>query len=197
MQDTKYEPADIEVYIRGKGLVFREKSLIAYQENDGKILAVGTEAGQIAQQQRDGVAVISPFRRGMIADYHAAVQLLRTVLGRTWGKRHFRRPHIAVCGISPDITEVEKKALEDMMYQLGAGEVTICTCADDYETFSKEMMAHQPKEFAAYEIMIVIAKYEPERYITEALLDVLQYAHRKGIPMERVGELWKEQNGGS
>ena len=65
MSDTKYEPADIEVYIKNKGLVLRERSLIAYQHSDGKILAVGTEA----EQKRDGVVVVSPLRRGMIADY--------------------------------------------------------------------------------------------------------------------------------
>lgn len=53
MSDTKYEPADIEVYIKNKGLVLRERSLIAYQHSDGKILAVGTEA----EQKRDGVVV--------------------------------------------------------------------------------------------------------------------------------------------
>ena len=58
MVNTKYEPADIEIYLKNQGLVRKEKSLIAYQESDGKILAVGTEAEQIAKQQQNGVVVV-------------------------------------------------------------------------------------------------------------------------------------------
>ena len=127
MSDTKYEPADIEVYIKNKGLVLRERSLIAYQHDE---------------QERDGVVVVSPLRRGMIADYRAAVRMFRIMLERTWGKRRFRKPHIVVCGVAPDITGVEKKALEDLVLQLGAREVTFYD--GGYETFSKDMTAHQP-----------------------------------------------------
>lgn len=190
MSDTKYEPADIEVYIKNKGLVLRERSLIAYQHSDGKILAVGTEAEQIAQQKRDGVVVVSPLRRGMIADYRAAVQMFRIMLERTWGKRRFRKPHIVVCGVAPDITDVEKKALEDLVLQLGAREVTFYD--GGYETFSKDMTAHQPGKPAEYDIFIRIAKYVPERYVAEAIGDILQYARRQGISADRVGALLQE-----
>ena len=110
MVNTKYEPADIEIYLKNQGLVRKEKSLIAYQESDGKILAVGTEAEQIAKQQQNGVVVVSPLRQGMIADYRAAVQMFRMLLERACGKRHLWKPNIVVGMSLAEITEVEKKA---------------------------------------------------------------------------------------
>ena len=80
MVNTKYEPADIEIYLKNQGLVRKEKSLIAYQESDGKILAVGTEAEQIAKQQQNGVVVVSPLRQGMIADYARRYKCLECCL---------------------------------------------------------------------------------------------------------------------
>lgn len=189
MADMKYEPADIEIYIRDKGLVFREKSLIAYNDSDGKILAVGAEAEQIAQQHRDGVAVQSPLRQGMIADYCVALQMFRCMLERAWGKRHFRKPHILV-GIPKNITEVEKKALEDLMIQLGSKDVTFSE--GDYETFAGETKEYWPKKLVEFQVIIIITKYEPERYVSEELSYILQYAKQQGISAERVEELMRE-----
>ena len=94
MTNTKYEPADIEIYTKEKGLVLKEKSLIAYQESDGKILAVGTEVEQIANQHQDGVITLSPLRQGMVADYCAAVQMFKILLARACGKRQIGRAHV-------------------------------------------------------------------------------------------------------
>lgn len=150
MVNTKYEPADIEIYLKNQGLVRKEKSLIAYQESDGKILAVGTEAEQIAKQQQNGVVVVSPLRQGMIADYRAAVQMFRMLLERACGKRHLWKPNIVVGMSLAEITEVEKKAVEDMICQIGSKEVTLFE--GDYQTFEREMKEHHPKIFEKYQI---------------------------------------------
>lgn len=74
---NSYEPADIEIYLKEKGMVFKEKSLIAFTRSDGKILAVGKEAEEMAGKEIKGIQVISPLRQGMIADYAAAVGMLQ------------------------------------------------------------------------------------------------------------------------
>ncbi|MFG6368908.1 MAG: rod shape-determining protein [Lachnospiraceae bacterium] len=190
MGDTKYEPADIEIYLKNQGLVCKEKSLIAYQESDGKILAVGTEAEQITNLHQNNVIVKSPLRQGMIADYRAAIQMFRMLLERACGKRHLWKPNIAVGVSLAEITDVEKKAIEDMIYQIGSREVTLFE--GDYQTFEREMREYYPKEFEKYQIFIIITKYEPERYIIEALSNVVRYTRQKGISIERMQELFRE-----
>lgn len=190
MTNTKYEPADIEIYTKEKGLVLKEKSLIAYQESDGKILAVGTEVEQIANQHQDGVITLSPLRQGMVADYCAAVQMFKILLARACGKRPFLKPSIIVGIPSVGITEVEKKAIEDMIFQIGSKAVTVFE--GDYQTLEREMREHQPKVFAKCDIFIIITKYEPERYVLEEFNNILQYAQKKGISVDCVKELLRE-----
>jgi len=190
MANTKYEPADIEIYLKNQGLACQEKSLIAYQESDGKILAVGTEAEQIAKLHQNGVVVESPLRQGMIANYHAAIQMFRMLLARAYGKRHLWKPNIVVGMPLAQITEVEKKAVEDMILQMGSKEVTLFE--GDYQTFEREMKEHHPKAFEKYQIFIIITKYEPERYILETFSNTVQYAQQKGISKERIKELFEE-----
>ncbi len=177
-----YEPADIEIHLREKGMVLREKSLIAFTRSDGKILAVGKEAEEMDGKNREGVQVISPLRQGMIADYFAAVCMFQYMMNKIWEKRLFRRPHIVVC-TPRGITEVEKKALEDAMYQAGAKDITI------YEGVLEECA----KEERAYDVLFFISKNEPEKYISEELVNILKYAEQQGIPAARVEELLREE----
>lgn len=81
-----YEPADIEIYLRDKGMVLKEKSLVAFTPSDGKILAFGDEAEEIARKNMEGVQVISPLRQGMVADYSAAVKMFQYMIEKAWGK---------------------------------------------------------------------------------------------------------------
>lgn len=153
-------------------------------------MAVGTEAEQIAKQQQNGVVVVSPLRQGMIADYRAAVQMFRMLLERACGKRHLWKPNIVVGMSLAEITEVEKKAVEDMICQIGSKEVTLFE--GDYQTFEREMKEHHPKIFEKYQIFIIITKYEPEQYALEAFSDTVRYARQKGISVERMNELFRE-----
>lgn len=190
MTDTKYEPADIEIYVKEKGLVLKEKSLVAYTPSDGRILGIGDEAEALAAQNLESVAVQSPLRQGMIADYSMADRMFRHMLKKACGKRHFFKPHIAVGGIPETITEVERKAVEDLMFQIGAKSVTVFE--GSYEKLKKEMAVVAPEKFDSFQAVIVIAKNEPERYVAEGLANLLQYAQKQGIPADRVRELLRE-----
>ena len=155
MEIKNYKPSDIEIHIKDKGIVLREKSLIALTTNDRKILAIGADAEKMALQNIDGVQVFSPLRRGMVADYAASVVMFKYWIRKTWGrdKKMFLKPRIAV--LAPkDMTEVEKKGLEDCMYQSGGRKVFISEGSP--ERFWTDVMAAYDKRRSSYDVFIVI-----------------------------------------
>ncbi|MBD5453239.1 MAG: hypothetical protein HDR30_02790 [Lachnospiraceae bacterium] len=155
MEIKNYEPSDIEIHIKDKGIVLREKSLIALSTNDRKILAIGADAEKMALQNIDGVQVFSPLRRGMVADYEASVIMFKYWIRKTWGrdKKMFLKPRIAV--LAPkDMTEVEKKGLEDCMYQSRGRKVFISEGSP--ERFWTDVMAADDKRRSSYDVFIVI-----------------------------------------
>lgn len=183
---TLYEPADIIVYMQGKGIVIKEKSVVAYQKSDDKIIAVGTEAYGMAGKGREDIAVVSPLRQGIVADFHVAAALFSHMLTKAIGKRPILKPAVAVC--TPEgITPVEKKALEEVLMVAGAKELFITDIPA--EKFIREFPDKFPKEFRKYKIIIGITKDEPEHYVRERLRDILAYALQERIPQERVYEL--------
>ena len=141
-------------------------------------------------QNPESVAVQSPLRQGVIADYVVADLMFRHMLKKAFGKRHFFKPNIAVGGIPQSVTEVEKKAFEDLMYHMGARMLTIFE--GSYEKIKKEMTVVAPDKFESFHIIIMIAKNEPERYVAEELANLLQYAREQGISADRVGEMLRE-----
>ena len=159
-----YEPADIEIHIRDKGMVLKEKSLIAFTPQDGKILAFGTAAEEMIRKNIDGVLVYSPLRQGMIADYTAAVNMFRYMIKKAWGKILFHKPHVAAF-VPKGITEVESKALEDIIYFL-AKEFFIS------EVYSERFREDMMQKYPSVDLFIVITKYEPEKYISEQFSNI-------------------------
>lgn len=186
MEWKNYEPADIEIHSKDKGMVLKEKSLVAFTQRGGKIVAVGAEAEEIAKKNIEGVQVVSPLRQGMIAEYHVAVHMFRYMIKKTWGKMLFSKPRIVVF-VPKDMTEVEGKALEDVMYQAGAKELFISEVS--MEHFGDDMTDIEKKRYLSYDLFLVITKDEPEKYISEELSNILNYAAQKEIPAAGVEEL--------
>lgn len=193
MTDTKYgmadyEPADIVIYIQDKGMVLREKSLVAYELNTGKILAVGVDAERMLGKESENISVISPLRYGTVADYFVSVQLFTCLLEKAWGKKTFLKPSVAVC-VPEDMTEVEKKALEEVICQSRAGKVVIIPIAVERFIAMAEIPGKLPPEYKKCRTIIGITKNEPEKYVMEGLSRIIQYAGRNGVSAERVTEL--------
>lgn len=186
MDSKRFEPADIVIYTRDKGMVLKEKSLIAINAADAKIVAYGTEAESLMEEHTEDFQVVSPLRQGMIADYSVAVALFSHLLHMAWGKKLFRKPAIAVC-VPKGIVEVEKKALEEVMVQIGAREIMIAEFS--IEQFVKEMPTSFPDVYKKLDIVIGIEKDNPENYIIEELKNILQYAGQERISTDRVMEL--------
>ncbi len=116
--------ASILVYIRGKGVVLKEPSVVAFDHDTNKIKAIGEDARLMLGRTPGNIQAVRPLRQGVISDYTVTEKMLKYFIQKALGKRLFRKPRIAVC-VPSGVTEVEKKAVEDATYQAGAREVFI------------------------------------------------------------------------
>ena len=117
--------ASVLVYVKGKGVVLKEPSVVAFDRNTNKIKAFGEEARLMLGRTPGNIVAVRPLRQGVISDYTVTEKMLSYFISRTVGKSLFgRKPRISVC-VPSGATEVEKKAVEDATYQAGAREVSI------------------------------------------------------------------------
>ena len=116
--------ASILVYIKGKGVVLKEPSVVAFDRDTNKIKAIGEEARLMLGRTPGNIVAVRPLRQGVIADFTVTEKMLEHFIRKAVGKKTFRKPKIAVC-VPSGVTEVEKKAVEDATYQAGAREVFI------------------------------------------------------------------------
>ena len=117
--------ASVLVYVKGKGVVLKEPSVVAFDRNTNKIKAIGEEARLMLGRTPGNIVAVRPLRQGVISDYTVTEKMLSYFISRTVGKSLFgRKPRISVC-VPSGATEVEKKAVEDATYHAGAREVSI------------------------------------------------------------------------
>ena len=114
----------ILVYAKGKGIVLKEPSVVAYDKDADRIRAIGEEARQMIGRTPGNITAIRPLRQGVISDYLITERMLKYFIQKAMGRRAFRKPRINIC-IPSGVTEVEKKAVEEATYQAGAKEVTL------------------------------------------------------------------------
>ena len=116
--------ANVLVYIKGKGVVLREPSVVAFDRDTNKIKAIGEDARLMLGRTPGNIVAVRPLRQGVISDYTVTEKMLRYFIQKACGKTRFRKPRISVC-VPSGVTEVEKKAVEDATYEAGAREVAI------------------------------------------------------------------------
>ena len=116
--------ASVLVYIKGKGVVLKEPSVVAFDRDTKKVRAIGEEARLMIGRTPGNIVAIRPLRAGVISDYSVTEKMLKHFIQKAIGKRAFRKPRISVC-VPSRVTEVEKKAVEDAAYQAGAREVAV------------------------------------------------------------------------
>ena len=112
------------MYIKGKGVVLKEPSVVAFDRDTNKIMAIGEEARLMIGRTPGNIIAVRPLREGVISDYTVTEKMLKHFIQKAIGKRTFKKPRISVC-VPSGVTEVEKKAVEDATYQAGAREVSI------------------------------------------------------------------------
>ena len=117
--------ASILVYVKGKGVVLKEPSVVAYDRDTEQIMAIGEEARLMLGRTPGTIVAVRPLRQGVISDYKTTEKMLKYFIQKAVGKSFFgRRPRISVC-VPSGVTDVEKRAVEDATYQAGARDVYI------------------------------------------------------------------------
>lgn len=111
--------ANVLVYVRGKGIVLREPSVVAKNRDANTVLAIGEEARRMIGRTPGNIVAIRPLREGVIADYDTTESMLRYFIGKVGGQRLFFKPRVMVC-IPSGVTTVEKRAVLEATMQAGA-----------------------------------------------------------------------------
>lgn len=113
--------ATVIAYVKGKGIVLREPSVVAVDNNTGEVLAVGKEARRMLGRTPGNIVATRPLREGVISNYTVTEKMLKYFINRVCGKFVFS-PRIMIC-IPSQVTEVEKRAVIDAASQAGARKV--------------------------------------------------------------------------
>mgnify|MGYP001558614824 FL=1 len=114
--------ANTLVYVKGKGIVLREPSVVAIDKNKRKVLAVGTEAKLMLGRTPSNIVAVRPLRNGVIADFEVTQEMIKYFIRKVHNRRSLLHPRIVI-GIPSGITEVEKRAVQESAEQAGAREV--------------------------------------------------------------------------
>ncbi|MBI4364365.1 MAG: rod shape-determining protein [Candidatus Latescibacteria bacterium] len=116
--------ANTLVYLRGKGIVLNEPSVVAVDRTTNKVIAVGKEAKSMLGRTPDEIVAVRPLKDGVIADFEKTEDLLREFIQKALRRRTWVRPRIIIC-VPSGITEVEKRAVQDSAQHAGAREVLL------------------------------------------------------------------------
>jgi rod shape-determining protein MreB and related proteins len=110
--------ANTLVYVKGRGIVLVEPSVVAIEKDSGKLLAVGTEAKRMIGRTPGNIVAIRPLKDGVIADFHVTEMMIRKLIERVH-KRRGVRPRVVVC-VPSGVTAVEKRAVYEATLSAGA-----------------------------------------------------------------------------
>lgn len=115
---------NVLVYVKGKGVVLNEPSVVSIDVNTKKVLAVGHEAKEMLGRTPGKVKIIKPLKDGVIADFEATEEMLNRFIKKAIGKPMLSKPRILICCPS-NITGVEKNAIREIAERIGARKVFI------------------------------------------------------------------------
>ncbi len=116
--------ANTLVFMKGKGIVMREPSVVAVDIRSEEVLAVGSQAKEMIGRTPGSIVAVRPLKDGVIADFDVTATMLKHFIRRAIKSSSFSRPRVVVC-IPSGVTEVERRAVEDAARQAGAKEVEL------------------------------------------------------------------------
>ena len=116
--------ANTLVFLKGKGIVKREPSVVALDVRNGNVLAVGEQAKEMLGRTPGSIIAVRPLKDGVIADFDITASMLKYFICKTVRSMFFSKPRVIIC-IPSGVTEVEKRAVEDAARQAGAGIVDL------------------------------------------------------------------------
>ena len=111
--------ANVLVYVKGRGIVINEPSIVAVARQNNTIVAVGSEAAEMEGRTPEAIQVIRPMRHGVIADYLTTEAMLRYLIAKAVGRLSFVKPEVVVCA-PVGATGVERRAVQEACEAAGA-----------------------------------------------------------------------------
>jgi len=111
--------ASVLVYVKGKGIVLREPSVVAVNRATGEIIAIGEEARIMLGRTPGNIVAVRPLRNGVISNFHDTERMLRYFLRKVIGRRLFFKPRVVVC-VPSGVTEVERRSVIEATEEAGA-----------------------------------------------------------------------------
>ena len=121
---TDLGTASVLVYVKGKGVILKEPSVVAYDRDTNSIKAIGEEARLMLGRTPGNIVAVRPLRQGVISDYTVTEKMIKYFVQKAMGRRAFSKPRISIC-VPSGVTEVERKAVEEATYAAGAREVRL------------------------------------------------------------------------
>ncbi len=116
--------ANTLVYMKGKGIIIREPSVVAVDTKTDKVKCVGQEAKDVIGRTPGSIVTVRPLKDGVIADFDVTTSMLTEFIHKAIGKGFFSRPRVVIC-IPSGVTAVERRAVRDAAEQAGAKRVSI------------------------------------------------------------------------
>jgi rod shape-determining protein MreB len=116
--------ANTLVYVRRRGVLVDEPSVVALNDQTGEVIAVGHEAKKMMGRTPDDITALRPLQDGVIADFEATEAMLRHFIARVHRRRYYAKPRMVIC-VPSAITPVEQRAVKEAGYQAGARRVYI------------------------------------------------------------------------
>jgi rod shape-determining protein MreB len=111
--------ANVLVYVKGRGIVLSEPSVVALSTKDNRIKAVGADALAMVGREPESIEVIRPMKNGVIADYDITEAMLRHFIGKANGRFNINKPDVMIC-IPAGVTTVEMRAVREAALAAGA-----------------------------------------------------------------------------
>lgn len=112
------------IYVRGKGIMANEPSVVAVERGTKRVVAVGNDAKRMLWRTPGDIIAIRPLRDGVIADLETTEKMIRYFISKVIPRRWFVKPRMVI-GVPSCITEVERRAVEESAYKAGAREVKV------------------------------------------------------------------------
>jgi len=110
------------VYVKGRGIILEEPSVVAYEKKNNRILKVGKEARAMIGRTPRGVYTVRPLQNGVIANFEVTAEMLRYFIKIIFKRNQFIKPSITIC-VPSGVTEVEKRAVSEVAYECGSHRV--------------------------------------------------------------------------
>lgn len=114
--------ASILVYVKGKGVILKEPSVVAFDRDSNEVKAIGEEARLMLGRTPGNIIAVRPLRQGVISDYTVTEKMIKYFVQKALGRRTFQKPRISIC-VPSVVTEVERNAVQQATFAAGARDV--------------------------------------------------------------------------